>query len=89
MHEPKRWDDSGLAKALKFWPLFMASVGVIYAVGQASTTINSVEKKIEKEALINDSQEERITRVEQNGVEVNRRLDRMENKIDAILKAVK
>lgn len=89
-HEiPKRWDDSGFAKALKFWPLILSLFFVAQTLITSTHTITTLDQRMGKEETINDEQEERITKQEQSTIDIKRRLDRMEDKIDAILKAVK
>lgn len=85
----QRWDDSGLARALKFWPIILSGFFVVQTVITSTQTINVLDKRMEQEEKLNDAQEERITKQEQSTVDIKRRLDRMEDKLDAILRAVK
>ena len=88
-HEAKRWDDSGQYKALKFWPMIVGFTTFTFALGISSKAISNVERLAAKNEIVNERQEARLAAQEQNIVEINKRLDRIENKLDAILRAVK
>lgn len=88
-HDPKRWDDSGVAKGMKFWPLFVGLITFTFALGISSQSVKTIEKKAEKNEEINERQEARLAAQEQNIIGLNKRLDRMEDKLDKILKAVR
>lgn len=69
-HEPKRWDDSGLAKALKFWPLVASIAAVVFALGTSSGTIKELDRKIEHESEVNDQQAKQIAALEETTKEI-------------------
>ena len=84
-HEPKRWDDSGMAKAMKFWPLFMAGITFVFAVGVASNTVNALDKRVTETEQINDRQEKQIAALE----EVVKEMPEMKRDIKEILRRLR
>ena len=66
----KRWDDNGMTKALKFWPLVTSILVLTFALGISSQTINVIEKKIDHESEVNDRQEKQIAALEEATTEM-------------------
>lgn len=85
----RRFDDSISGKIVKMWPIAIAIVTLIYAVGTTTTTITQIEKQINDNCELDSIQEQRLTSVEEGRRNIEKRLDRMEDKLDKILRAVK
>lgn len=64
-HINERWDDTGLAKAMKYWPFVLGMVTFVFSLGIASSTISAIDKKIDKETEINSRQEKQIAALEE------------------------
>lgn len=65
-----RWDDSGLAKAMKFWPFILGTLTFVFSLGIASSTIHTIEEKISEEAATNARQEKQIAALEETTKEM-------------------
>lgn len=64
-HINERWDDTGLAKAMKYWPFVLGTLTLVFSLGIASNTISAVDRKIDKETEINARQEKQIAALEE------------------------
>lgn len=70
MAHENRWDDTGLAKAMKFWPLVAAMMTFVFALGISSGSVKNLERRIEKESATNDRQEKQIAALEEATKEI-------------------
>jgi len=84
-HDPKRWDDLGPAKVMKYWPLFMAGVTFVFAVGVGSSTVKEIERRVTHAEVINDAQEKQIAALE----EVAKEMPEIKRDIKEILRRLR
>lgn len=85
----KRWDDSGMAKAMKFWPFVVGVLTLAFALGVSSNIMGDMNRRVDIVERYVDGHESRISKEEQSTVDTKERLYRIERKLDDILRAVK
>lgn len=89
MEHARRIDDTPIAKFMKTWPFIVAIITLVFAVGTTTSTIRQMEAVLENNESRDIVQEQRITSVEEGKRNIERRLDRIEDKLDKILRAVR
>ena len=90
MHEhARRFEDTPMGKVVKMWPLMVAMVTLVFAVGTTTSTISHLEDNLKLNDKRDVDQEQRLVSVEEGKRNIEKRLDRIEDKLDAILRAVK
>lgn len=79
-----RWDDSGLAKAMKYWPLVFALLTFVFSLGISSGSINELDRRITKEEATNGDQEKQIAALQ----EIVKEIPEIKRDIKEILRRV-
>jgi hypothetical protein len=88
-HHYKRFEDTFWGSFLKLWPVIIAIVTLVFAVGKSTSTINQMEDQLEANDSRDAHQEQRIVSMEEGKRNIEKRLDRIEDKLDKILRAVR
>lgn len=60
-----RWDDSGIAKAMKFWPFVAALMTFVFALGISSSSVKEIDRRVTKAEAINEAQEKQIAALQE------------------------
>jgi|GEM_PF-3152493 len=81
----QRWDDAGVAKAMKFWPVIMGIVTLAFALGIASSTISGISVRVDDGEKINNEQSKQIATLEA----VVKEMPEMRSDIKAILREIR